>query len=172
MKIIKILVDKMPETVADCQFHSAWGRCKILHKLNLDVCFSNKCPLAIEKMEETVDKQKEIEEMAKAIYETGIAIDGTDIAFGLMEDSHFHRMAAKLYNAGYRNIKKLLQAESTADLDELELEFFIKHNEKVRKETAKDILERFKYDYIKMNDQYGLGLVKDIAAEYGVEVEE
>ena len=85
-----------------------------------------------------MEKQKDIEEMAKAIYETGVAIDGTDIAFGLMEDSHFHRMAGKLYNAGYRNIKKLMHAENTEGLDELELEFFIKHNEKVRKGTAGD----------------------------------
>lgn len=153
MKIIKILVDKMPETVADCQFHSAWGRCKILHKLNLDVCFSNKCPLAIEKMEETVDKQKEIEGMAKAIYETGVAIDGTDIAFGLMEESHFHRMAGKLYNAGYR-----LESE-------------------VRKETAREILDWFYKALIKANFVWGdieisSDDLKDKAAEYGVEVEE
>ena len=70
-----------------------------------------------------MEKQKDIEEMAKAIYETGVAIDGTDIAFGLMEESHFHRMAGKLYNAGYR-----LESE-------------------VRKETAREILNKI-YDEI------------------------
>lgn len=51
-----------------------------------------------------MDKQKEIEKMAKAIYMTGVAIDGTDIAFGLMEDSHFERMARKLIVAGYGDV--------------------------------------------------------------------
>ena len=52
-----------------------------------------------------MDKQKEIEKMAKAIYETGIAIDGTDIAFGLIDDSHFERMARKLVAEGYGDIR-------------------------------------------------------------------
>lgn len=51
-----------------------------------------------------MDKQKEIEKMTKAIYETGIAIDGTDIAFGLIEDSHFERIARKLVAAGYGDV--------------------------------------------------------------------
>lgn len=51
-----------------------------------------------------MDKQKEIEKMAKAIYMTGVAIDGTDIAFGLIEDSHFERMARKLVAAGYGDV--------------------------------------------------------------------
>lgn len=50
-----------------------------------------------------MDKEKQIEEMAKDIYATGIAIDGTDIAYGIYDnDDHFHRMARKLYAAGYR----------------------------------------------------------------------
>lgn len=51
-----------------------------------------------------MDKEKEIERMSKAIYETGIAIDGTDIAFGLIDDSHFERMARKLVAAGYGDV--------------------------------------------------------------------
>lgn len=47
-----------------------------------------------------MDNKKEIERMSKAIYETGIAIDGTDIAFGLIDDSHFERMARKLVLKG------------------------------------------------------------------------
>ncbi len=38
-----------------------------------------------------MDKEKEIESMSKAIYETGIAIDGTDIAFGLIDDRLFEQ---------------------------------------------------------------------------------
>ena len=49
------------------------------------------------------DKQKQIAEMAKDIYTTGVAIDGTDIAYGVFDnDDHFHRMANALYAAGYR----------------------------------------------------------------------
>lgn len=51
-----------------------------------------------------MDKQKEIEKMAKAIYMTGVAIEGTDVAFGLIEDSHFERMARKLIVAGYGDV--------------------------------------------------------------------
>ena len=62
------------------------------------------------------DREKEIEELARAIFYSGVAIDGTDIAYGLTsKDSHFHRMAAKLIEAGYRK------------------------SEEVRKETAKSI---------------------------------
>lgn len=53
-----------------------------------------------------MDKQKEIEKMAKAIYDTGIAIDGTDIAFGLIEDSHFERIARKLVEEGYGVVRE------------------------------------------------------------------
>lgn len=54
--------------------------------------------------------EKQIEEMAEAIYKSGVAIEGTDIAFGLYDtDTHFHRMAAKLYNAGYGNVKEALK---------------------------------------------------------------
>lgn len=62
------------------------------------------------------EREKEIEELAQAIFSSGVAIDGTDIAYGLTgNDSHFHRMAAKLIDSGYRK------------------------SEEVRKETAKSI---------------------------------
>lgn len=56
-----------------------------------------------------MDKHREIEEMAKAIYETGIAIDGTDIAFGLIGDSHFERMARKLVTEGYGDVRAAVE---------------------------------------------------------------
>lgn len=56
-----------------------------------------------------MDKEKEIERMSKAIYETGIAIDGTDIAFGLIDDSHFERMARKLVLKGYGEVRAALK---------------------------------------------------------------
>lgn len=39
------------------------------------------------------------------------------------------------------DINKLMTAETTRDLSDKEIEFFIKHNEKVRKETAREILK-------------------------------
>lgn len=57
-----------------------------------------------------MEKEKQIEDLAEAIYKSGVAIDGTDMAFGLYDtDTHFHRMAAKLYNAGYGNVKEALK---------------------------------------------------------------
>ena len=91
-----------------------------------------------------MDNQKDIEEMAKAIYETGVAIDGTDIAFGLMEDSHFHRMAGKLYNEGYR-----LESE-------------------VRKEMSKEVYEWIK-DFMEWDEE---GVCRAFAEAYDIEVEE
>ena len=54
------------------------------------------------------EREKAIEELAQAIFYSGVAIDGTDIAYGLSDkDSHFHRMAAKLIDAGYRREDKV-----------------------------------------------------------------
>ena len=48
-------------------------------------------------------REEQIAEMAKAIYATGVALNGTDYAFGVYDkDDHFHRMANVLYAAGYR----------------------------------------------------------------------
>lgn len=127
-----------------------------------------------------IDKQKKIEEMLENIQEYFPTRDYCKegrkciIKNGLADCNNCLRSTA-LYNAGYRNIKKLMQAESTADLDELE--FFIKHNEKVRKETAREILDWFYKVLIKANFVWGnieisSNDLKDKAAEYVVEVEE
>ncbi len=52
-------------------------------------------------------EREQIEEMAKDIFKSGVAIDGLDLAFAAvhgadMTDSHFMRIAQYLYNAGYR----------------------------------------------------------------------
>lgn len=48
-------------------------------------------------------REEQVEEIAKAICATGVALDGTDYAFGVYDDDdHFHRMANALYAAGYR----------------------------------------------------------------------
>lgn len=46
---------------------------------------------------------EELDEMAKTIYSAGVALNGTDFAFGLIgRDDHFHRLARALFGAGYR----------------------------------------------------------------------
>lgn len=45
-----------------------------------------------------------IEEMARVIFERGVALDGTDFVFGLNGSDHFERIATAIYNAGYRKI--------------------------------------------------------------------
>lgn len=144
-----------------------------------------------------IDKQKKIEEMLENIQEYFPTRDYCKegrkciIKNGLADCNNCLRSIA-LYNAGYRNIKKLMQAESTADLDELELEFFIKHNEKVRKETAREILNKvyneiekarlesefqdengkWLIDESEFISEFTLGKLHELYAEYGVEVEE
>ena len=55
-----------------------------------------------------MSKEKQIEEMAKDIFESRVAIDGIDIAFAAVHgadkaDSHFMRIAKHLVcNKGYR----------------------------------------------------------------------
>lgn len=50
-------------------------------------------------------REEQVEEMAKAIYATGVALDGTDYAFGIYDDDdHFHRMANALYAANIGDV--------------------------------------------------------------------
>lgn len=112
-----------------------------------------------EEMRSQQIEQKQIEKMAKDIYATGVAIDGTYIAYGVYDnDDHFHRIARKLYAAGYRK----------------------------QSDVAKELINCILIDLIalrsgKLSDK-SLGLnnktykclvlrLKEIAAEYGVEVE-
>lgn len=65
--------------------------------------------------------EDQIREMAKAIYKSGVAIDATDIAFGLYDtDTHFHRMATKLYAAGYGKVKQAVKETVRAIYEEVE----------------------------------------------------
>ena len=50
-------------------------------------------------------REEQIEEMAKAIYATGVALNGTDYAFGVYDnDDHFHRMANALIAANIGDV--------------------------------------------------------------------
>lgn len=133
-----------------------------------------------------MDKEKEIEKMAKAIYETGVAIDGTDVAFGLIDDSHFERMARKLVAEGYGDVRAAVKefAEKlkekfigyvAAYVGDTEIEFFVKHNETVRKNTAKDIFSWIYKNLVNMNFITGnveisLSALDTFAKTYGVEI--
>lgn len=56
-----------------------------------------------------MDKQKEIEEMAKVIFESGVALEGADFTLGVNGDDHFTRLAQRLINAGYGNVKQAVR---------------------------------------------------------------
>ena len=99
-----------------------------------------------------MDKQKEIEKMAKAIYETGVAIEGTDIAFGLIDDSHFERMARKLVLKGYGDVRVAVKefAES------VKMAFYYEFDELIPSTMADKIDELVKEvcnDEVSKNDE-------------------
>lgn len=56
-----------------------------------------------------MNNEKEIEEMAKVLFESGVALDATDFAFGVDGDDHFTRLAIKLVNANYGNVEKAVK---------------------------------------------------------------
>lgn len=101
-------------------------------------------------------KEDQIEKMAQEILHAGVALDGVDFVHGLFdEDDHFRRLARKLYTAGYRKA------------------------DEVRKETAREILVKLKTftrDWIHSYQKGAIVLreaeIDQLAAEYGVEVEE
>ena len=87
-----------------------------------------------------MDREKQIEEMARDIFAPKVAIDGIDIAFASVHgadkpDSHFMRIAQHLYNAGYRK----------------------------QSEVAKEIFEEIdNMPHHLMNSPYALALIKEI----------
>ena len=93
--------------------------------------------------------ESEIEELAKAIYETKVCIDGTDILYGVYaQDDHYHKMARALYAMGYRK-----------DSD-------------VVKDVFERIIEETKAVQASGYDGLGVEDLKQLAKEvYGVEVE-
>ena len=128
------------------------------------------------------EHRKKMAEFANDIFKCGIALDGTDFAFGVDGDSHFDRLAKSLYGIGYR---KCTDSEIMA-LDQLRKDGAIILFD-VRRETAKEILSRianhipaFQYEtlseaqrnLVTNEDWLNAYLLKELAREYGVEVEE
>lgn len=105
-------------------------------------------------------REELIDEMAKAIYATGIALDGTDYAFGVHDDDdHFHRMASALIAANigdvteYKEIIRDLNTDVVAyralckadDLEQIiEGQKSLIDEYKHRAEVAEKDLERYK----------------------------
>lgn len=79
-----------------------------------------------------MDKEKEIEEMEDIISCCWNTISASK----------------KLYNAGYRKVPDgttvLLIGENNQALDEKTIEYFVKHNEQIRKEAVIDFAENLK----------------------------
>ena len=79
-----------------------------------------------------MDKEKEIKEMEDIISCCWNTISA----------------AQKLYNAGYRKVPDgatvLLIGENNQALDEKTIEYFVKHNEKIRKEAVIEFAEKLK----------------------------
>ena len=66
---------------------------------------------------------KMIEEMARVIFERGVALDGTDFVFGLNGSDHFERIATAIYNAGYRKIPEGSVVLSKEEYEKLKADY-------------------------------------------------
>lgn len=63
-------------------------------------------------------KEEQIEEMAEEIFKAGIALEGTDFAYGLFDDDdHFHRLAKVLFSAGYRKAEEVRRGTRHEELE-------------------------------------------------------
>lgn len=108
-----------------------------------------------------MDEKKQIEEMAKVIIKAGESYYKMPVDIECA-----NREAGELYVAGYRKadevIDRLMNAKTTSGLTEKEIEFFVKHNEKVRKETAKEILDE-------VSRHFGGAWLAELYKKYGVQ---
>ena len=82
-----------------------------------------------------MNREQQIEEMAEDLENTILGL-----GIHLCEKS-----AEKLYDLGYRKLPDgatvLLAGKYNQALDEKTVEYFVKHNEQIRKETAREILQ-------------------------------
>lgn len=61
------------------------------------------------------------EEIAKVLFESGVALDGTDFAFGIDGDDHFTKLAMELVKAGYGNVKQAVREFAEKLKEKMEL---------------------------------------------------
>ena len=92
-----------------------------------------------------MNKQQQIEENAKVIPEK--IKDPLDNSRYIIFGKSLRREIARIYyNAGYRKLPfgavVLLIGGNNQALDEKTIEYFVKHNEEIRKEAVKDFAEK------------------------------
>ena len=92
-------------------------------------------------------KQEHIEEMGKVMPEK--IKDPLDNSRYIIFGKSLRREIARIYyNAGYRKLPVgavvLLIGENNQALDEKTIEYFVKHNEQIRKEAVKEFAEKVK----------------------------
>lgn len=114
-----------------------------------------------------MNKEQQIEEMAMSISEcNGTTCDNCALK------CKAYITCEILYDKDYRKVPDgatvLLVGKYNQALDEKTIEYFIKHNEQIRKETAREILQTL-YNY---PHEWHEMKIKELAKEYGVEVEE
>ena len=90
-------------------------------------------------------KQEQIEEMEKVMPEK--IKDPLDNSRYIIFGKSLRREIARIYyNAGYRKLPVgavvLLIGENNQALDEKTIEYFVKHNEQIRKEAVKEFAEK------------------------------
>lgn len=126
-----------------------------------------------------------IEEMARVIFERGVALDGIDFVFGLNGSDHFERIATAIYNAGYRKIPEDSVVMTREYYNEMvddvkvskeKLAHIIDSTKaKTRKETAREILKDL-VGHTMEDDGWSWTVNKEdiqwLAEKYDVEVEE
>ena len=87
------------------------------------------------------NKQEQMEEMASIMAASNNPF--VDVQIEIMP-----KVAEALYNAGYRKLPVgavvLLIGENNQALDEKTIEYFVKHNEQIRKEAVKEFAEKVK----------------------------
>ena len=123
---------------------------------------------------------QEQEELKNAMIEEMAIIDcnrvpkGTNCAdcqFARVDCCNSYRMATKLYEQGYRKLPEdsvvLLIGENNQALDEKTIEYFIKHNKQIRKETAEKI-----FTFVNSFGTHNWERFTKFIKQFGVEIKE
>lgn len=126
-----------------------------------------------------MDKEKEIEKMANTCnnyYSCALCPYNPEDISRFIGDKwiggcpNYDRKLVYAMSKGYRKVPDgatvLLIGENNQALDEKTIEYFVKHNEQIRKETAREILQMLYTAMPKTN------IVVEIKKRYGVKVEE
>ena len=120
--------------------------------------------------------KEQIKELMLEVPQTIIAYDGNPKGQHLYSEQR-EQIAEALYNAGYRKVSKEAQEMVSNALvysKRLKIE---KSAEQVRKDTAKEILQKIKgranwFLESQIQEDHFVEQIKELAEEYGVEIEE